>query len=80
MDEPIVWIIIGFLVIIISREIVCWYWKINDILEEQKQQTKILEEILYTMTKTTKKTKKKTNKAPLNRSAFFFFVPLRSFV
>lgn len=49
MDEPILWIIIGLLIILVSREILCWYWKINEMLAEKKKQTRILEEILYTM-------------------------------
>jgi len=46
MDNPIIWIAIGILIIIVIREIVCWYWKINERLNEQKKQTKLLEEIL----------------------------------
>lgn len=49
MNETMKWIVIIFFIIIVSREIICWYWKINDILKEQKKQTRILEEMLYTM-------------------------------
>lgn len=49
MNNPIFWICISFIIIIVIREIVCWYWKINDILDEHKKQTQILEEMLYTM-------------------------------
>lgn len=49
MDNPIVWIIVILIIILVSREILCWYWKINEILNEKEKQTRILEEILYTM-------------------------------
>ncbi len=48
-QTPFFWICIGILVIIMLREITCWYWKINEILNEKKKQTRILEEMLFTM-------------------------------
>lgn len=36
----------GILTWIAIREVKCWYWKINNILEEQQKQTEILETIL----------------------------------
>ena len=49
MDIPFEWILIGILAFIILRELMCWYWKTSDILKEERKQTRILEEILYTM-------------------------------
>lgn len=39
------WIIVVIIIIAVIREVVCWYWKINEHLEEQQKQTEILEEI-----------------------------------
>lgn len=67
MDNPVIWIIVILLIILVAREILCWYWKINEILDEQEKQTRILEEILQTMNPNAnyfdeKKDKKKENK------------------
>ena len=45
LEHPSVLFIVSILVILVIREIVCWYWKINEHLEEQQKQTEILEEI-----------------------------------
>lgn len=45
LEHPSVLFIVTILVILVIREIVCWYWKINEHLEEQQKQTEILEEI-----------------------------------
>lgn len=42
-------LVAGILVWIVLREVKCWYWKINNILEEQQKQTEILETILREM-------------------------------
>lgn len=34
------------IVLIISREIVCWYWKVNERLEEQKRTNRLLKKLL----------------------------------
>lgn len=49
MDNPAVWIVGIILVIVITREISCWYWKISESLNEKKRQTRILEEILFSI-------------------------------
>lgn len=38
MDNPFLWILIILIVIIASREICTWYWKINDIIKNQNEQ------------------------------------------
>ncbi len=42
-------LVVGILVWLVLREVKCWYWKINNILEEQQKQTEILEIILREM-------------------------------
>lgn len=42
-------LVAGILVWLVLREVRCWYWKINEILEEQQKQTEILEIILREM-------------------------------
>ena len=46
---PLFWIIAILLVIVVTREISCWYWKISENLNEKKKQTRLLEEILFTL-------------------------------
>lgn len=41
------YIAIIFVILLIIREARCWYWKVNEIVDEQKKQTEILEEILF---------------------------------
>lgn len=48
-QSPLFWIIAILLVIVITREISCWYWKISENLNEKKKQTRILEEILFSI-------------------------------
>ena len=48
-EQLIIFIIAGICIWLLLREVKCWYWKINEITNEQKKQTRILEEMLYTM-------------------------------
>lgn len=48
-QSPLFWIIAILLIIVITREISCWYWKISENLNEKKKQTRILEEILFSI-------------------------------
>lgn len=38
MDEPILWIIIGLVIFFVIREVMLWYWRINDIIKNQNEQ------------------------------------------
>lgn len=49
MDEIITWIIIGFLLFLFFREIMCWYWKINDIIKNQEAQLNLMDEMIIEM-------------------------------
>ncbi len=40
-------LVVLLLVFLIGRELVTWYWKINEHLENQKKQIKLLTEISY---------------------------------
>jgi len=35
-----------FVLLIISRGIVCWYWKVNERLEEQRRTNELLQKLL----------------------------------
>lgn len=49
LTQFILYIIMFICAWLLLREVKCWYWKINEITNEQKKQTRILEEMLYTM-------------------------------
>lgn len=46
MDNPIYWIIIGLLIFFVLREIMCWYWRIHERVNNQEKQIELLEDIL----------------------------------
>ena len=48
-ESAVFWIIIAIIIFFVVREIMLWYWKINKIVENQDEQIKLLEEILYSM-------------------------------
>lgn len=37
--------LIGFLVFLLCRELVCWYWKVNEANQQRSDMTKILTEM-----------------------------------
>lgn len=39
-------LIVGIIVFLILREVACWYWKINERIELQQKQIKLLEELI----------------------------------
>lgn len=45
LSSPILMIIIGLLVILLIRELITWYWKINQLIKIQESQEDILKEI-----------------------------------
>lgn len=47
--EIVLYIIMALCIWLLIREFRTWYWKINDIVAEQEKQTRILEEMLYTI-------------------------------
>lgn len=38
METIIIAILIGVLIFFVARELMCWYWKINDIIKNQNEQ------------------------------------------
>ena len=42
----IVFLIVLIVVFLIFRELVCWYWKINERIDLQKRQTALLEKLV----------------------------------
>lgn len=40
---------VGLLLLLLGREVVCWYWKVNALLEEQRKQTALLVELVAEM-------------------------------
>ena len=38
--------ILGIIIVLICREIVCWYWKINESLQKQDETNESLKEIV----------------------------------
>ena len=45
-EQMIIFAIAGICIWLLLREVKCWYWKINQITNEQRKQTQILEEML----------------------------------
>lgn len=45
LSSPILMIIIGIMIILLIRELVTWYWKINQLIKIQESQEDILKEI-----------------------------------
>lgn len=45
LSSPILMIIIGLMIILLIRELVTWYWKINQLIKIQESQEDILKEI-----------------------------------
>lgn len=46
MDQEIIYIIVSVIVFFLLRELWTWYWKINTIINHQKNTEKLLREIL----------------------------------
>lgn len=46
-------IVLFVLIWLVTRELKCWYWKINEKLEAQEEQTELLKEILEELKKIT---------------------------
>ena len=46
MENILVIAIVGLFIFLVAREIMCWYWKINIIVDAQEKQSEILERIL----------------------------------
>ena len=49
LRNPIIIIVLGIVLILIVREIVLWYWRINKIVFLQQKQIEILESIYEKM-------------------------------
>jgi hypothetical protein len=49
LSNPIIIIVLGIVLILIVREIVLWYWRINKIVFLQQKQIEILESIYEKM-------------------------------
>jgi hypothetical protein len=49
LSNPIIIIVLGIVFILIVREIILWYWRINKIVFLQQKQIEILESILEKM-------------------------------
>ena len=49
LNNPIIIIVLGIVLILIVREIVLWYWRINKIVFLQQKQIEILESIYEKM-------------------------------
>ena len=49
MEQLVVLLAVGLTVFIICREIVCWYWKVNEVVELMKIQIDILNDIKFYM-------------------------------
>lgn len=49
LGNPIIIIVLGIVLILIVREIVLWYWRINKIVFLQQKQIEILESIYEKM-------------------------------
>lgn len=47
MSEPIIGIIVGLVIFFIAREIMCWYWRIHERVNNQEKQIELLEKILF---------------------------------
>ena len=47
-------VIIGIIIIAVSREIICWFWKINRRIEIQEQLLERLKEILVELKRNNK--------------------------
>lgn len=58
MENIIIAIIIILVVFVIAREILCWYWKINKVVENQEKLLEIMEDILFEMQKSNIKNNK----------------------
>ncbi|MDD6036929.1 MAG: hypothetical protein PUC30_12215 [Lachnospiraceae bacterium] len=44
--QIVIYLIMGICIWLLIRDIRCWYFKINEIVDEQKKQTEILNNIL----------------------------------
>lgn len=53
--QILIYLIAGICIWLLLREIKCWYWKINDIIAEQKKQTEVLEQIHAEIQRITRK-------------------------
>jgi len=50
-------IIVGFVILLIAREVVCWYWKINRAVDSLENIESLLEVLLDQLDNTSGKTK-----------------------
>jgi hypothetical protein len=57
LTNPVLAIIISILIILLIREIIMWYWKINRIVSLQESQEELLENIYNELTELNKKNK-----------------------
>lgn len=46
MDNIIPGIAVGLLIFIVLREVMCWYWRIHERVNNQEKQIELLEKIL----------------------------------
>lgn len=49
MDEPIIWIIAAIVILLVVREIMLWYWRVNDIIKNQEAQLDLMDMIIGEM-------------------------------
>lgn len=56
----IIFAIIGVVIWLAIREVKLWYWRINEIINEQNRQTQILDEILTELKKSNTNNKKES--------------------
>lgn len=50
IEELLIYIIIGICIWLLIREVKTWYWKINELLSNQEEQTEIMRKILNELT------------------------------
>lgn len=58
MDSPLLWIIIGLVIFFFIREIMLWYWRINDIIKNQEAQLDLMDAIINELTIQSRQLKK----------------------